>query len=281
MGPTALWNPFCFLPFDWRGTDFTCMVFRDTIESVRRGRGLLMMESHGTWYVRGLRDGVPIGLGYLAVSFTLGIAAKVSGLTAGQATLMSLLNNTSAGEFAALGLIAAGAPYWEMAFTQFVINLRYMLMSCALSQKIAPETPTWQRLLMGYTVTDEIFGISAAVPDRLDPYYCFGAISVAAPGWALGTCLGILMGEALPVRIVSALSVALYGMFLAVILPPARKNRVIAGVVVISMLLSAFFTWVPVLSGISSGMRMIILTVLVSGAAALWFPVREGDSNEA
>lgn len=240
-----------------------------------------MIESHGTWYRRGLRDGVPIGLGYLAVSFTLGIAAKVSGLTVGQATWMSLLNNTSAGEFAALGLIAAGAPYLEMAFTQFVINLRYMLMSCALSQKIAPETPIWQRLLMGYTVTDEIFGISAVVPDRLDPFYCFGAISVAAPGWALGTCLGILMGEALPARVVSALSVALYGMFLAVILPPARKDRVIAGVVAVSMLFSALFTWIPGLSGISSGTRIIILTILISGAAALWFPVRGEDVNEA
>ena len=240
-----------------------------------------MIESHGTWYRRGLRDGVPIGLGYLAVSFTLGIAAKVSGLTVGQATWMSLLNNTSAGEFAALGLIAAGAPYLEMAFTQFVINLRYMLMSCALSQKIAPETPIWQRLLMGYTVTDEIFGISIAVPERLDPFYCFGAISVAAPGWALGTCLGILMGEALPGRVVSALSVALYGMFLAVILPPARKDRVIAGVVAVSMLLSALFTWMPGLSGISSGTRIIILTILISGAAALWFPVQGEDVNEA
>lgn len=240
-----------------------------------------MIVSHGTWYRRGLRDGVPIGLGYLAVSFTLGIAAKGSGLTVGQATWMSLLNNTSAGEFAALGLIAAGAPYLEMAFTQFVVNLRYLLMSCALSQKIAPETPVWQRLLMGYTVTDEVFGISAAVPDKLDPFYCFGAISVAAPGWALGTCLGILMGEALPSRVVSALSVALYGMFLAVILPPARKDRVIAGVVAVSMLFSALFTWSPMLSGISSGTRIIILTVLISGAAALWFPVQEENGNGA
>ena len=240
-----------------------------------------MIESHGTWYRRGLRDGVPIGLGYLAVSFTLGIAAKVSGLTASQATWMSLLNNTSAGEFAALGIIAAGAPYLEMAFTQFVINLRYLLMSCALSQKIAPETPVWQRLLMGYTVTDEVFGIGIAVPDRLDPFYCFGAISVAAPGWALGTCLGILMGEALPGRVVSALSVALYGMFLAVILPPARKERVIAGVVAVSMLLSALFAWIPILSEISSGTRIILLTILVSGGAALCFPIQEEIVNEA
>lgn len=241
----------------------------------------MIIESHGIWYRRGLRDGVPIGLGYLAVAFTLGIAAKVSGLTVAQATWMSLLNNTSAGEFAALGIIAAGAPYLEMAFTQLVINLRYLLMSCALSQKIAPETPVWQRLLMGYTVTDEVFGISVAVPGRLDPFYCMGAISVAAPGWALGTCLGILMGQALPGRVVSALSVALYGMFLAVILPPARKDHVIAGVVAVSMLLSALFAWMPMLSDISSGTRIIILTILVSGAAALLFPIQEVDADEA
>lgn len=242
---------------------------------------MFMLESHGDWYRKGLRDGIPIGLGYLAVSFTLGIAAQVSGLTAPQATLMSLLNNTSAGEFAALGIIAAGAPYVEMAFTQAVINLRYLLMSCALSQKIAPETPFWQRLLMGYTVTDEIFAISAAVPKRLDPFYCLGAISVAAPGWALGTCLGIVLGNALPGRVVSALSVALYGMFLAVIVPPARKNRVIAGVVVLSMLLSALFAWLPGLCALSSGTRIIILTVLIAGAAALKFPIVEDETHAA
>ncbi len=240
-----------------------------------------MIETHSTWYRRGLRDGIPIGLGYVAVSFTLGIAAKVSGLRVGQAVWMSLLNNTSAGEFAALGIIAAGAPYLEMAFTQVIINLRYLLMSCALSQKIAPQTPIWQRLLMGYTITDEVFGISVSVPGRLDPFYCFGAMSIAAPSWALGTCLGILVGDALPARAISALSVALYGMFLAVILPPARKERAIAVVVAVSMALSALFAWLPGLSGISSGMRIILLTVLISGAAALCCPIKEESADEA
>ncbi len=240
-----------------------------------------MIETHGTWYRRGLRHGIPIGIGYVAVSFTLGIAAKVSGLTVGQAVWMSLLNNTSAGEFAALGIIAAGAPYLEMAFTQAIINLRYLLMSCALSQKIAPQTPIWQRLLMGYTITDEVFGISVSVPGRLDPFYCFGAMSIAAPSWALGTCLGILVGDALPARAISALSVALYGMFLAVILPPARKERAIAVVVAVSMALSALFAWLPGLSGISSGMRIILLTVLISGAAALCCPIKEESADEA
>lgn len=240
-----------------------------------------MITSHGAWYRRGLRDGIPIGLGYLAVSFTLGIAARSSGLTPFQATLMSLLNNTSAGEFAALGIIAAGAPYAEMAFTQLVINLRYLLMSCALSQKITPQTPLWQRLLMGYTVTDEIFAISISTSGQLDPFYCLGAISIAAPGWATGTCLGIILGNALPARIVSALSIALYAMFIAIILPPARKNHVIAGVVVISMLASALFSYLPVISQWSSGTRIILLTVLIAGVAAVCLPISEEATDHA
>ena len=227
------------------------------------------------WYRRGLRDGIPIGLGYLAVSFTLGIAARSDGLTAVQATVMSLLNLTSAGQFAGLTVIAAGASYLEMAASQLIINLRYLLMSCALSQKIAPETPMWQRLALGYTITDEIFGISVGAADRLNPFYSFGAVSVAAPGWALGTCLGVILGNVLPARIVSALSVALYAMFLAVILPPARRSRVLAGVVVLSMVASLLFSRLPVLSAVSSGMKIIVLTVLIAGGAALLFPVKE------
>ncbi|MCI6719279.1 MAG: AzlC family ABC transporter permease [Clostridiales bacterium] len=227
------------------------------------------------WYRRGLRDGIPIGLGYLAVSFTLGIAARSDGLTAVQATVMSLLNLTSAGQFAGLTVIAAGASYLEMAASQLIINLRYLLMSCALSQKIAPETPMWQRLALGYTITDEIFGISVGAADRLNPFYSFGAVSVAAPGWALGTCLGVILGNVLPARIVSALSVALYAMFLAVILPPARRSRVLAGVVVLSMAASLLFSRLPVLSAVSSGMKIIVLTVLIAGGAALLFPVKE------
>lgn len=233
------------------------------------------------WYRRGLKDGVPIGLGYLAVSFTLGIAARETGLTAGQATLMSLLNNTSAGQFAALGVIAAGAPYLELALTQLIINLRYMLMSCALSQKIAPQTPLWQRLLLGYTVTDEIFGISIGTEGRLNPFYSVGAISVAAPGWALGTFWGVTMGNILPARVVSALSIALYGMFLAVILPPARKSRVLAGVVLVSMLASLLFALIPVLAAISSGTKIILLTILIAGLAAYLFPVPEEEDTHA
>ena len=144
-------------------------------------------------YKKGLRDGIPIALGYFAVSFTLGIAAKKAGITAFQATLMSLTNSTSAGEFAAISAICAGSTYLEMAVMQAVINLRYLLMSCALSQKIDTKVGMLHRLIMGGGITDEIFGISVSVPDKLNPFYMYGAMSIAIPAWASGTCLGVVL----------------------------------------------------------------------------------------
>jgi predicted branched-subunit amino acid permease len=192
---------------------------------------------------------------------------------------MSLTNLTSAGEFAALSVIVAGAGYWEMALCQLVINLRYMLMSAAMSQKLAPETPFYHRLLVGYGVTDEIFGISINVPGRLDPFYTYGAVSIASPAWALGTCLGVVLGNVLPDRIVVALSVALYGMFLAIIVPPARKDKILALLVLVSMAASWAFPLVPFLAGISGGMKIILLTVVISFIAALLFP-RPAEQQE-
>ncbi|MGI6096187.1 MAG: AzlC family ABC transporter permease [Lachnospiraceae bacterium] len=233
-------------------------------------------------FQNGVRDGIPIGLGYLAVSFTLGIAAKNAGLTVLQATVMSLTNLTSAGEFAAIGLISAGASYWEMAITQLIINLRYLLMSCALSQKLDSHLPVRHRYFLGLGVTDEIFGISikARGEAKLNPFYTYGAMSMAVPGWTLGTCMGVIMGNVLPVRLVSALSVALYGMFLAVILPPARTNKVLAGVVAISMLVSFGFDSLPIPEFLPSGMKIILLTVVIAGAAAVLFPIKEEEHAE-
>lgn len=234
-----------------------------------------MNSDRRTWFQKGMRDGIPIALGYFAVSFTLGITAKNAGLTALQAMLASFTLNASAGEFAGFTLIAAGASYLEVAVMEFVANARYLLMSCALSQKLSPDTPLWQRLLIGYDVTDEIFGISISVPGRLHPYYTFGAITVAVPGWSIGTYLGVLMGNILPANVVSALSVGLYGMFIAIIIPPARKSKIVAGVVAVSMMASFAFTHLPLISQISSGVRTIILTVVISGIAALLFPIKE------
>ena len=221
----------------------------------------------------GMRDGFPIALGYFAVAFSLGIAARHAGFTPMQGFWASLLNNASAGEYAAFTLIAAKATYLEVAIITLIANARYLLMSCALAQRFSPETPFFHRLLIGYDVTDELFGITIARPGYLNPCYTYGAILLAAPAWAIGTALGIVAGNALPLRVVSALSVALYGMFLAIIIPPARKDRVVAALVLLSFVLSFACSYLPGVAALSDGTRTILLTVLISGAAAVLFPV--------
>ena len=234
-----------------------------------------MELSNRQWYARGLKAGVPIGLGYLAVAFTLGIAAKNAGLTAFQATLTSFLINASAGEFVGFTLIGAGASYLEVAIMELVANARYLLMSFSLSQKLSPKTGVLHRLIIGWYVTDEVFGVSISAPGYLNPFYTYGAISLACPGWAIGTCLGVIVGNILPASLVSALSVGLYGMFIAIFVPPSKTSKVIGGLVLVSMALSFAFNRIPVFDGISSGIKTIILTVAISAAAALLFPIRE------
>ena len=228
---------------------------------------------------KGLHDGIPIGLGYLAVSFTFGIMAAGAGLTAPEAVLMSFTNLTSAGQFAGLGIIQAGGSLLEMAAAQLIINLRYCLMSCALSQKFSPDMPFLHRFFVSYGVTDEIFGVSVCRQGELSPFYNYGLMGTAVPGWTLGTLLGALSGGLLPAWLLSALNVALYGMFLAVVIPPARENRILAGVILISMALSALFSWLPALNGLSSGTVIIVLTVLIAGGAAWLFPVKEDEED--
>ncbi len=234
-----------------------------------------MNQENAAWFRSGVKNGVPIALGYFAVAFTLGITARDAGLTAWQGALASATTVASAGEFAGFTQIAAGATYVEMAVMMLIINARYLLMSCSLSQKLDPDLPFFHRLLVGWGVTDEIFGVSVCVPDRLNPWYNYGMMAVSIPGWTAGTYLGIAMGNLLPASIVRALGVGLYGMFLAIIIPPARQNRVIAGLVAISMAASFAAANLPMLSSLSSGMRTIVLTVVIAGAAALLFPVKE------
>lgn len=233
-----------------------------------------------TVFLEGMRAGLPIGFGYLAVSFSLGIAARGAGLSAIQGFIASLLTNASAGEYAVFTLIAANAGFLETALITLVTNARYLLMGCALSQRMRPETPLLHRLIIGFDITDEIFGITIARPGYINPYYSYGAMTTSIPFWAAGTALGIVMGNLLPLRIVSALSVALYGMFIAVIIPPTRKNKVIAFIVPICFAASLIFTYTPFLSTLSEGNRVIILTVLISAAAALLFPIKEETENE-
>lgn len=235
-------------------------------------------ESQGEEWKRGVRDGIPICLGYFAVAFAFGIQAAGTGLTAFQAGLMSVTNLTSAGQFAALGVIAAGGSYAEMALAQFVLNLRYCLMSCALSQKLEDGVPPIHRFGVAYGVTDEIFGISVCRPGELNPFYSYGLMSAAIPGWTFGTILGVISGDMLPGIIISALGIAIYGMFLAVIIPAAKTDTTVLGVVLCAMSASLIFHEVPALHGISSGFQVIIITIIVSGFAAWLLPVKEAET---
>ncbi|MBR3457248.1 MAG: AzlC family ABC transporter permease [Selenomonadaceae bacterium] len=233
------------------------------------------LATHGQVLREGVRDGMPIALGYFVVSFTLGIAAKNAGLTPFQGFLASFFNNASAGEYAGFTTIAADAAYLEIAIITLVANARYLLMSCVLSQKFAPEASIWHRIFVGFDVTDEIFGITVARRGKLDPYYNYGAMLVALPGWSIGTAIGIAAGNILPLEAVSALSVALYGMFLAVIIPPARQDRIVGALVLLSFVASFAAVHLPGLMELSGGTRTIILTVALSALAAYFFPIKE------
>ena len=222
-----------------------------------------------------MKAGIPIAMGYFAVAIALGIAAVRAGVGAFAAAFASLLNNASAGEYIAFTLIAAGASYMELITMEAVANARYLLMSAALSQKLKEGTSTFKRLLLGFTVTDEIFGVSMMQEGYLNPYFTYGAFVVATAGWTGGTLLGALMGDILPASVVTALSVGLYGMFISVFVPEAKKNRIVALLVLVSFALSAAFEYLPYISALSSGLRVIILTVVISLGAALLFPIKE------
>ncbi len=236
-------------------------------------------EKHRSAFAQGLRDGIPIALGYFAVAFSLGIAARDAGLTPLQGLVASLLCTASAGEHALFTLVGAGATYLEVALVTLVTNARYFLMSCALSQRISPEMRDIHRWGVGLAVTDEIFGISIARPGALEPRYHYGAMAVAVPAWAIGTALGILMGNILPLRVVSALGVALYGMFLAIIIPPARKDLAVAVCVIAGFGCSWLFGVLPALRDLSPGLRTIILTLGISAVIALLFPRKEDAAD--
>lgn len=231
-------------------------------------------------FLEGLRDGLPIGLGYFAVAFSLGIVAQGAGLNAIQGFWASFFNVASAGEYALFTSIAAKATYIEIAIITLVVNARYLLMSCALSQRFDENTPMIHRFLVGFGVTDEIFGITIGRDGYVNPLYNYGAIAIAVPLWSIGTSLGIIAGNFLPNSVVSALSVALYGMFLAIIVPPAKKNFVIAVAVIVSFIASYIFTVLPFIKELSSGTRTIIITVIISSILALLKPIKEPGEEE-
>ena len=232
-------------------------------------------------YKHGLRDGIAVALGYFAVSFTFGMEAVTNGLSIWQAALISLTNVTSAGQFSGLGIIAAGGTYLELALTQLIINLRYCLMSFSLAQKLDKSAPNWHRYTISYSVTDEIFALDASQTGVLSPSYHYGITSIAVPGWVLGTIVGAVSGSLLPDFVMSALGIAIYGMFLAIIIPPAKKNHTILMVVLSAMGVSFLFMVLPVLKQITSGFVIILTTVTVAGIAAKLRPIENDEPQKS
>ena len=214
-------------------------------------------------------------MGYFAVAFSLGIIAAKAGLAPAEGFFSSFFTRASAGEYGTYTLVAVQAAYAEVVAMCLVVNLRYMLMSAALSQKIAPGTSWLHRLLMACCVTDEVFGISVAHPGYTPPAYTYAAALISSLFWASGCAVGIMAGSLLPQPMVTALSMSLYGMFLAIIIPPARQNRFIGGLVAVSMAASWLCSILPPTREISSGFKVILLTILIAGAAAALNPVRD------
>ncbi len=231
--------------------------------------------------LHGLRDGFPIAMGYLAVAFSIGIIAVKAGLTAPLGFLSSFFTRASAGEYGTYTLVAVQAAYAEVVAMCLVVNLRYMLMSAALSQKIAPGTSWFHRLLMACCITDEVFGISVAHPGYTPPAYTYSAALISTLFWASGCALGITAGSLLPQPMVTALSMSLYGMFLAIIIPQARQDRHVLYALIASFVLSGLCAVAPVVSQWSSGMRTVVLTIVISAVAAWLKPVNIENDGES
>lgn len=226
-------------------------------------------------YLLGVRHGVPVGLGYLSVSFGFGALAATHGISAFEAAVISFTNLTSAGQFAGLTLILASAGLWEMVLTQMVINSRYALMSLALSQRMGRSIGLLPRFLLAFFNTDEIFALAMARKEPLTTAYFLGLATLPMLGWTAGTVLGALAGAALPKNLQAALGVMLYGMFVAIVVPPAKKERAILICALLALALSSLFAWLPILSGISAGISIVICTVAAAAVCAYLFPLKE------
>lgn len=219
-------------------------------------------------FKQGLKSGMPIGLGYLPVSFTFGFLAVSGGLPLWVAVLISLTNLTSAGQFAGTTLIFAGAGYVEVALTTFVINIRYMLMSLSLTQKLDQKATTFERSVLAFGITDETFVISSLKPGILSASFMFGLMALPIAGWNLGTLLGGSISGFLPETLQSAMGIALYAMFIALIIPAAKQSRHVLYVIVTAVFVTCILKYVPLFAFISSGFRVILATVIASAVGA-------------
>lgn len=246
--------------------------FADMLDKMKHKTGSLLL---------GLRDSIPIGMGYMAVAFSLGIIARNAGISPATGFVSSLLTRASAGEYAVYTFMGAGAAYLEVIAVCFIANLRYLLMGAALSQKFSPTMPQWKRIIAACCITDEIFGISVAYKGHLPLSYPLGATVLAGTMWGLGTALGIAAGNILPAPLVSALSVALYGMFIAIIIPPCKKDVGVFVAVMASFTISYALSKISFVAKIGPGIRIAALTLIIASAAAIIRPIGDEKEEEA
>ena len=229
-------------------------------------------------FQKGLRDGIPIGLGYFSVSFAFGVLAIQNGLTWIEAVLISLLNLTSAGQYAGLTIIAAAGGLAEIALSQLLINARYSLMGISLSQKLEEKFTSPYRLLLGFAITDEIFAVASGNKVVSRAYFA-GLTVLPILGWSGGTLFGSLLGGILPSIVQSALGVALYGMFVAIVVPDAKADKCVLAVTGIAITCSCLMYYLPMLNKVSSGFSVILCTIVAAALGALFFPREEAKSD--
>ena len=230
-------------------------------------------------YRTGVSRGLPVGMGYFSVSFGFGAMAVSQGLKVFDATLISLTNVTSAGQFAGLTVIVAAATLWEMILTQLIINSRYALMSLALSQRMGQRIGLLPRLIIAFFNTDEIFALAMSRTEPLTVPFMLGLGTLPLLGWTAGPLCGALAGSVLPASIQAALGVMLYGMFIAIVVPPAKQDKKILAAVILALIFSSAFSWIPLLQRISAGLSIVICTVAAAAICAVLFPIK--DEEEA
>lgn len=227
-------------------------------------------------FYKGLIHGIPIALGYIPVSFTFGLMAVKGGIPALAAILISMTNLTSAGQFAGMNLIIEGASLVEIALTTLIVNLRYMLMSISLSQKLSNKIPAFKKYILAFGITDEVFAVSAVQPGEVTSSYMSGLVTLPYIGWTIGTIMGALASSLLPQMLQNSMGIALYCMFIAIVVPAAKKSIAALAVALIAIFISSLFTWAPLISSLSAGWVIIIATVAASSIGAIAFP-REDD----
>lgn len=231
-------------------------------------------------FLEGIKDGIPIGLGYLSVSFAFGIFAVESGLTVWQTLLISMLNVTSAGQLAGVPIIAGGGTLIEMAVSQLVINARYALMSVSLSQKLGKSVTPLHRFAISFVNTDEVFAVASAKKGLVGRRYLYGLILTPYIGWSSGTLIGALAGNILPASVISALGIAIYGMFVAIVMPVIKESKKTLACVLLAVLLSCLFNFIPTLASVPSGFSIIICAVIASGFFAVFAPVEIEEETD-